>query len=254
MSEKQITSREKATDSVIKSVVTHSENTGQAWIERYSPYLEEGETMPDMALAMRLVTREMGAKKTIMANASTAHEAELADDAKPRQERDQWQGNLIKKVVSSRDSIESVLGRLALRSLGVSGRTPSEPVALIKTAKKLVDGLEDEEVKLPEPRVEGVTIDRVKLAEGLRKAIDPLQKALDAVGLEERQAEATQTKKWEAITENDETFGNGARWLEQTYNLVGKTDIARRVRSSKRRPGRLVESDENQLDEDEKKS
>lgn len=246
MAEKQITSRQKATDAVYKSVVTHSEITGRAWAKRYTPYLEEGETMPDMALAMKLVGREMVATTTVMVEASEDHERELADDTLPRKKRDERKNKLLKKVVDVRDSINSVLGQGALKALGISGRTPQEPVALIKTAKKMAKGLEDEEVKLPGPRVKGITLDRVVLAGELRELINPLQEALDVVGLEERQAEQTLSKKWASIDQNDETFGDGSRWLEQTLYIAGQDDIADKVRSSKSKPGRLDESDDDE--------
>ena len=91
MFSKMITDRTKDTDSVVAALSHLGPKLATRAEELLGPYLntKKGETMPDLALLATLVVRLLTDRAGKMTDADSAHDAELADDAEPRQERDE---------------------------------------------------------------------------------------------------------------------------------------------------------------------
>src|SRR4051794_31933917 len=88
MSSKQVIDREKSAAAVVAVGETQSAAAGAALAKLFKPHLQKGESLPDLPLLMLLLARAIDAAKTAMANADSAHEAELGDDDAFRRARD----------------------------------------------------------------------------------------------------------------------------------------------------------------------
>ena len=243
MTAKQVTDRARSVQTVHQAVETHAQRVAKGWSELISPYLDEGEQVPDMILALKLAARHMESKGARLVERSRQHDLELSDDVLVQAQHEQAQEGLYGTIVQTRQSVEGVFGLLGLRVLGVRGRTPQEPEALLAMGRALSSNLLDPEVVLPDP-LPGVSLDRAALAQRIQGKIDLLERARKELLKEKRESEATLSAKWKAMDENDKAFGRVARWLETTFALVGEEELAGRVRPSGRRPGRLQDPPE----------
>ena len=193
-----------------------------------------------MALVCRLVARRVRAVNEQLTRASQAHDKELSDDAAPRAARDEAAATLTAEVVDIRVVIGRIYGPETLLRLGLHGKTPVEPKAILETAKSLAGYLGDSAFAWPKPRRKGMTMVPSEWLADLQKPIADLDAALKDVAWEAREEQATGALKSHAMEANDEVFTRSATFLSSTFVLLGHDALAGKVRPSKRRPG-LVE-------------
>ena len=242
MAEKQITDRQKSAEAVHTAAETHGAAAGDAFAKRYKHFLQKGETMPDIGLAMRLVARSLEEDAKALAAAGLAHEAELRDDVQPRKDRDAAALALRNRTIEIRSALEGVYGVATATAAGFAGETPRDPVALGQHVRGVVNGLGT--IKLPRPKVKGAHIDVAATAEELDGLEKGLAKHLRVVKREEREAEETQSAKSRALDAYDVNFTASATLIEAGLLVAGKPELADRVRPSRRRPGVTAGSEE----------
>lgn len=237
MPSKQVTDRQKSASAVIASGETHADRIAADLEALLSPYLHQGEKIPDFSLATRLVTRALADARDRMVAADEAHQKELADDGSPRAGRDEVVSELYNELTDLRAWLTGLYGTAALRRLGFTEATPRDPVQIERFSGAVVRALRSEE--LPTPRRKGIRWDAdetVRRLEGLR---DALRGHLNDVAREAREAEATLLKKNAAISAYDERFSRAATFLSGLFRLAGHAELASRVRPSSRRPGQV---------------
>src|SRR5262245_44243021 len=125
MASKLVTDREKSANAVVAVGETQADAVGQALKDVLKTHLKKGETMPDVALFMRLIARSLDAAKTRMVDADAAHEAELSDDEPIRRARDKATEALSDKLVELREMVTGVYGA-ATASAIFPGTTPQD--------------------------------------------------------------------------------------------------------------------------------
>ncbi|UQA58114.1 hypothetical protein [Polyangium aurulentum] len=250
MASKLVTDRQKSARAVVAAADTHAPEAQARVSKLLQTYLEPGETMPDLALASRLVGRLIAARSEALVSADVEHERELADDDPPRKARDTATETVRRVLVDLRAALETACGMSALPRLHLSEPVPSDPSVLATYGRTVLDALRDEDIKLPAQRTRGLMIDRKAFAEELATELPTLEKALAHVAREAREAEATLRAKRDAMEANDRAFSRGAAWLSATFALAGLDEHASRVRPSGRRPGETTEAEaqENTLD------
>lgn len=244
MPSKQVTDREKSARAVAAAAETHAPQIVAGFSRELSPYLKSGETMPDIGLLVRLIGRKIAADNTALSKADHDHEQELADDAGPRERRDAGAANVRAVLLDLRSAVDAIYGARGLSLLGLADAVPVDPSVVATTAGNVGKALSNADIKLPKPKRAGMKLDRAAFADEITAELPALQKALVKVATEEREKEATQRAKNEAMTKNDATFAVGAGFLAASCQVAGLSDIAAKVRPSGRRPGQTAAEDE----------
>ncbi|MEM1413540.1 MAG: hypothetical protein AAGH15_01500 [Myxococcota bacterium] len=171
-----------------------------------------------------------------MVAADEAHEAELGDDPAARDARDAASSALRERMITLREIVRGVYGAAAEEAV-FTGRIPMDAVVVARTAGEVATRLEA--ARLPEPRVSGAALDVAALAAELRAGRAALEKALDDVAREAREAQVTLTEKTESMAAYDRVFVQFASSLFSAFESAGEPALAARVRPSRRRPGQL---------------
>lgn len=237
MASKQITDREKSALAVVAVGETQAEATAAALGKVLEPHLANGESLPNLALLLKLVSRALDASKTRMVDADAAHEAELGDDEPIRRARDEAASALSERIVELREVLTGLYGA-ATASAVFAGPTPVDPVVLSRFAGEVATQLA--RVKLPAPRLKGANLDTAEIASALQERRTTLDMQLKDVARELREAQATLDAKNQAMAAYDELFGGAATTLAGLLRLAGKTDLAAKVKPSTRRPGQTA--------------
>jgi hypothetical protein len=235
MPSKQVTDRQKSGSSVVAAGEAHADRVATELDAVLSPYLRKGEKIPNLALFMHLVTRALADARDAMVAADEAHQAELADDAAPREARDEAATALYAEITDLREWLTGLYGAAATKRLGFSDITPRDPVALERFAGEITGALGSQ--PLPKPRRKGVRwapAETIQQIDALRAS---LRQHLKDVAREAREAEATVIAKSAAMAAYDERFSRVATCLAGVFRLAGPVDLAARVRPSARRPG-----------------
>lgn len=238
MASKQVTDRQKSADSVIAAGETHAEPVQQALADLTKPLLKKGESPPDFGVLVKLSASLLAAAKDRMVKADEAHEIELSDDAPVREARDAAAADLRGALVDLREIIVGAYGQSTAAKLFL-GATPEDPVVLSRFAGEVADKLD--KTKLPAPRIKGAKLDAAETAASLREKRAQLDKHLEALHREQREAQKTLAAKYAAIPAYDRVFTGVATTLSGLLLLAGEPDLAAKVRPSIRRPGQTAE-------------
>ena len=243
MPSKQVTDRSRSSGIVGTNAETYAVEVGEKTSVKLSPFLLAGEAMPDGALWMKLFVRYLASKTTALQQADSAHEAEISDDAQPRAERDEAEGELRETTVEFRNAITAKYGDVGLRTMGVYEPPPRGAPELAKYARSLHVALVDASRTLTGSARRGLQVDRAAMATELLPPVERLEAALRKVTQEASELHLTQTAKDRAMEENDLAFMGVANAVEGLLTLAGREDLAERVRPSRRKPG-VVETED----------
>jgi hypothetical protein len=121
--------------------------------------------------------------------------------------------------------------------LGLTGPTPSEPIALHRRGEHLLDNLSLLESMTPV--IAGGSMDIATVRAELQVEVAALGTAIDDLAREARERDLAQTQKDQVMDEYDVHFTFAARMLEGMLGSAGAHDLAARVRPSARTPGRV---------------
>lgn len=240
MPSKQVTDRSKSALAVAAAGRTHAADVATALSDLFSPQLEQGESMPDIELLIKLAARTLDVADKNMVAADEAHIRELADDAPSRDARYESADGLSDELVELREWLAGLYGAKSLERFGFAGPTPADPVALSRFAGSVVTALQDQKTPWPKPRQSGLNWDPSDTIARIESKRAELDKHIEDVAREVREGQATQRTKNDAIAAYDERFGRVATFLVGIFRLAGETALADRVRPSSRRRGQTA--------------
>ncbi len=241
MASKEVTDRSRSTKAAANMLESYADQVKDGVQAALSAYLLDGETMPDLGLASKLLGRMIVKRIDVLESADSANERELSDDAKPRADRDRYSQSAFDLIVTIRNSIAANFGDTGLAALGLTQACPSTPLGRARYGRALVNALRNDEVALPAPRSAAISIDRAAIADELEAEVGPLETVVDAVAKEASEAKGAQAKKDQAMEANDEAFSLATGLGRQMFLLCGLAELADRIRESPARPGQLAE-------------
>lgn len=236
MTSKQVTDRARSARAVEAAALTHLPTLGARASQALAGALEADEAVPDVALLVRLHTRLMMQALARLEAADLAHRVEQADDATPRAERAEAAAACTAALQDLRSLITSLYPPEVALALHLTRAPERLPDALSQQADAVASALPHAD--LSAPRVQGLHLDLAPFQARLDDARSRLSDALRAVATERREAEQTQRAKDVAMRDFDDAFTAAAGLLAHLLRLHGEPELARRVRPSKRQPGR----------------
>jgi hypothetical protein len=236
MTSKQITDRARSARAVEAAATTHLALLSARVQNDLAAALAEGEAAPDVAFLIQLYLRLMLRALDRLEGAERAHSAELADDAPARDERDDAADACAAVIQDLRSLITNLYPPEVAAKLHLGTATPPLPDALSQQADTIAQAART--LDLGAPRLPGVQLDLAPTFASLDTARARLSAALRNVAAERREAEQTQRAKDAAVADFDAAFTAAAGLLSLLLRLHGEPELARRVRPSRRRPGR----------------
>lgn len=242
MASKAVVDRQRAAGDIRASAETHAQQVAQGVERALMPFARPGKSNLGVVELVSLLSRSLGAASDALVAADQTHLAELGDDGPVRAARDQVASRLRERLVVTREILLGLYGGEAVRALGFDSGTPEEPLALARFAQGVLEKLGKS--ALPKSRVAGARFDAAEAATELRALHAELERALQGVDLEAREAEATLVRKQAALDDYDARFTAVATVLEGLYRLAGLTELAGRLRPSVRRAGQTAIEEE----------
>lgn len=166
---------------------------------------------------------------------------ERADDAVLAAEREEAKSGVRDLLVRVRAILEAVFGPRVFTTLGVSGPTPDEVVALSRFSRAVVNGLAGS--KLPEPLVPGASFDPAPYVAQLAPAVERLENALGAINKDTRENQAALMERDRAFAASRELFSQVANFTSALLALAGLGELSKRVRPTGRTTGTVADEE-----------
>ncbi|APR78830.1 Hypothetical protein A7982_04177 [Minicystis rosea] len=235
---KVVSSRIAISRTVLASVEVHGADVAKELSEILFP-----QGVPPTLTVPGLITALHGALSgamEAMAVADVAHAQELSDDEAPRLARESGIAALRAQMIGLRSTFSSVYGTGILGAYGLAGETPDDPEALLQRVASTAQLLKSRPIT-ETPRQIGITIDAPALGDALFATASELRAALADVRREEREAQITLGRRDEAVAVWNKRYQGVADVITGIYELVGRTDLADRVRPTARRRAGLTE-------------
>ncbi|APR83467.1 Hypothetical protein A7982_08816 [Minicystis rosea] len=175
-----------------------------------------------------------------MTEADVAHARELSDDEAPRLARENGIAALRAQMIGLRATFTTVYGAGILGAYGLVGETPEDPESILQRAASTAQLLKSRPIT-ETPRQPGITIDAPALGDALLARAVELRGALGDIRREEREAQMTLARRDEAVAIWNKRYQGVADIITGIYELVGRADLADRVRPTARRRAGLTE-------------
>lgn len=230
MSSKLVTDRERSSRIVISFLSTHAA-LAETGLRKVLP---EAHRSVGVVALLHALAAWLGAALAALVHADQANEAELADDAVPRERRDRAWSALRDSVLAFRSVISANHGDVALKQLGLWDNCPGDYAGTLGYARDLVRALDGTPV-LPTPRHAAAQTD-------LRRAhdeIDTLRAALEAALVEvvanENRNAATLAEKNRAMTEHDRVRRAVLDAASGLFDAAGQPELAEELLATVRR-------------------
>ena len=211
----------------------------------------EGEPVFDYRKHMQHLVHQLNLAVDDTVTAEDTHSAQLIRVSRAKTERDEIVNVSYEKLVWVRDGLESLYKRGGFELAFVAGDTPRVPGRLLEQMVQTVKLLREPAVEPREIKVNGFDADLETVAAELESDVPKLRGAIGALDRERKQAEGTLVVKRDTIKALRRTVLWVGRTAEGLFHLAGEDELARRIRSSTRRPLRPSEkAAEQQADAD----
>lgn len=233
MASKQVVDRQKAAQEVLAGGETHLTELSSRLEAELKPYLKRGETLPDAATLVVLCLRALAQSRDELVKADAAHDAELADDAGPRESRDGAAVGVRGQLIELRALVLALYGMAGVRALELSEETPTDAMQLLRRGEAVCAALKG--AKLPAPRRKGAALDAKEILGELEPEVAALRASLGDVARELREAQNTGRQRVDALAAFDRRYGRTAALLEALLDYAGLDALAERLRPSTRR-------------------
>ncbi len=240
---KETTDRQKAFVFLHSVFLLQGPGVARDMAERFHSPAGEGEapaTEPaflPMILGFGRVLKELLAQ---MVAADEAHYAKKAVQNAMLEKRNDLSGKLTRLLVALRRTILGHHEKPDLHQLGLEGETARDPVPVLRQADRIVEILAGGEIDelLGDPIFEGCSFEPKDRGQQLQAQADELRFVVDGIGGVKRRTENAFLDKEEAIKAYDQLFTRAARTFEDWCRLIGRDELADRIRPSESRPGR----------------
>ena len=238
MPSKMVLDHENGARSAAEAADTYAEQIAEALELRLRPLLEGDESMPDLALCVRLLGRLVVADAKKLVTADDANEAELADDPPVREARDQTVEQLYPLLVDLRDALVPGYGAAGLAAMQLTEPATKEPKALARLGDAVASALRGP-AKLT-PRRAGLNIDRAQFEAEIAPLAASLSAAVTSLEREGKENQQTLDAKNKAFAVAERSLGRAAAILVALLELADLEKLAESVLPTLRRRSALL--------------
>jgi hypothetical protein len=172
-----------------------------------------------------------------LVKADQAHTNELADDDEVRRDRDERTVDMKDLLGALRSNLIRNYGSAVAGAYGFGATLPDDAPALLLLAGNVENLLRTRALVEP-PKNKSLKVDAQLAADDIRDAAAALRAAVDGIEREKREAQLTLGAKNDALTSWGAADGTAA-----IFALVGRTDLAQRVRPTARRRAGLPDEE-----------
>ena len=226
-----VAARMKSCDIVLSALETHGQRMAGVLGGKYSPHLDEGQVMP-FEVQLQLFEKELIRLRDRLVAAERRNRSQKARETQTRARRDADVKQVNAKVGRVRRAFAGVYDDDQMVEIGLSRRNARRSEELLEQAAYLAANLRRPDFELTRAQLEGFSVDPSILAADIEPAADRLQRSLTELRREERQSEAAQIAKNEAMDEFNHGFLWIARSVESLLQLAELEQLAARVRPS----------------------
>lgn len=237
MYSKMVTQRKKTASDLGAALNVHTSEASKALRQMLEPYLEDGDSVPDLPKLQRLFQRRLLDLRAQLAEADEVNLAEKRNDQALRQVRDETTLELVDLMSRLRFIVDKSCGKPVCQTLwGLEGTLPRDPVVVQGLAARIVKELRRESGRLPVDPMPGVQLDPLAWVEQLETPLAILEEALFQLSDDKRETLQSRVAKSRLLAEYDRAYQATARILEDFFRYVGQMDMAAVVRTSRRNP------------------
>lgn len=237
---KQITDAFRSTTFVVSSIDTHRDAAARAFAEEFAPSdpQEKEKAFAAMQLVQHLVAQRMTQTMQTALDKDDAVTAEVGDDKIARDELEEARTEAYAAQVEVKEAADLTTPAFVAQ-VGLDGPTPQDVPSLIRRGRFTADALE--KAKPTPTRLMGFTFEPARYVEGLRRTTERLEAANKASVEDLRENQAARAARDEAATVHARVFTRGASFVSWALRLVGRDELADRVRPAGRRPATIAE-------------
>ena len=183
-------------DSLTTTLATCADKVGVGFRLLTEPFLQPGEQVPDMALAVQLLGRMIVDRFQTLLRHDHVDFDERANDLVPREQLNELSQSVHSKLVEYRRLADLAFGKAySLTLVPILGATATIPMKVYRQAAHTLERLEIGQENPPEILVPGLEADLSKWTEDLRELTTELGQALGVLKMERAKASATAEEK-----------------------------------------------------------
>ena len=177
-----------------------------------------------------------------MVKAEQDHTNELADDDAVRRDRDERTVDMKDLLGALRSNLIRNYGSSVAGAYGFGATLPDDAPGLLLLAGN-VENLLRTRPLVEAPKNKSLKVDAQLAADDIRDAAAALRAAVDGIEREKREAQLTLGAKNDALTSWGAAYAPVADGTAAFFALVGRTDLAQRVRPTARRRAGLPDEE-----------
>lgn len=238
MASRMVSRRQKLRKVVAASVTAYSTKAHQGLDGLLTPLLEEGETLPDFALAQQLLLRLIRDREQEMLAADSVKLVDEGPEAILMRQRDQLVSALYDRMVEIRRAVSGILGSEVIDEvMRITGSTSRDPEHLLRQAEQVIGHLKNPELSVrPLREPDGSELVLQAWIAPVEATISQLEPLLEDVETEKRLTITATREKTESMEAFDLALNNAAQILRAYFVLVGMDREAEllRLRSIRR--------------------
>jgi hypothetical protein len=227
--------QEKA-DFVAASTASFQDRTTEELTKLYAEVVEEGESMPDLALLQKLDARLLARWAEKVLTADRERLVAVAERKQSRLEARELADSIRLQIRSQRDRLAAAHGKAVLAVVGVDKTPASKPLAVLRQAENVRARLLAPELELPPPRPGRTALQPSVLAAELDSGIQALDAALARLTADRKRGDQSLIFKHRALAALRRRYVGLTRLIEGRYRLADLPEAAERLRLTRRRP------------------
>lgn len=225
---KTITERVALAETLAETITTQTEVLNQELNQLLTPYLQEGETVPDLTFLQELLNRHLETNKEEIHRTNLDNHAEQAESTAARFARVAEAETCSRLLSRVRGYIETMYGReFAQNFLTLNGETSRNPISLRSQVETVLEKLRQPDSLQP---VEGFDIDPLTWANQLEEAMNRMRSAERRFKQASRGLFLARAARRRRLSDFDLCYRGLARTYQGLFLMLRKVGEAERVR------------------------